>query len=380
METKINKKKMFYIATFYPKIEFYTLLELKFNMNPNIQRFHWLLSHGLVDHFNLIIFGLRLDNNQKYKTDNIEYTDLSLYKNKIFNNTTNIIKLIKEIKNNSKDGIVMLDAIQVKNSILVFLLGKMCGSKIISIVTDRPEDIYMNMLLRKKLSLFMIKKSDSLIVMSENMGNYYKTMGSNNYLVVDTIVEREINKLHLKKYVNNPNVISYAGYISKSYNVNVLVESVKYLEGFKVNLYGPIDPEYSQELNTTLQNDNICYGGVLDEDSLVDELQKSKFLINPRPVYHPSSDYAFPIKTSFYMRAGIPTISTKLSGISAIYFDYIHGIVYESAEELAQEILSINKKSTTDLFDLSVKAQEFITQNKNYKATSKLIFEHITSI
>lgn len=380
MEIINHKLMMFYVATFYPKKEFNNLLNLKLNMNPNIQRFHSLLTHGLKDYYNLIVFGLRKGIiNEQYNLEVNSYTDLSLYKSRHIYNLTKIYKLIKELKNSGKTGIMLLDIVQVKSSILVFFLGKVFGTKILSIVTDRPEDIYVTMPLRRKISLFMLKRSDSLIVFSRNMGEYYKTAFSKTYVVVDTIVEYKIKKIPFEKYENNADIISYSGYISKSYNIHVLIESMKYLGGFNLNLYGPIDPTYSYEFKLALQSDSVNYGGVLDEDLLVSKLQDSKFLINPRPDYHPSSAYSFPIKTSFYMRVGISTISTKLSGISSVYFNFIHGIEYTNAEELAIEIQSISKKPNTDLFNSAVKAQEYIKKNKNYKVVAKLIFEHISA-
>ena len=121
---------------------------------------------------------------------------------------------------------------------------------------------------------------------------------------------------------------------------------------------------------------NIHYNGVVDNASMVAELQqKANLLVNPRPTSIFYARYSFPSKVMEYLASGTPVLTTRLPGIPAEYFDYAYSFDGETAEEMAQTLKSVMSLSDAEKAELSARARTFVVEKKNSTIQAERILQ-----
>jgi len=133
----------------------------------------------------------------------------------------------------------------------------------------------------KPIARFVCKKSDIMIVLSENEKNklidLFKVSPEKIKVIpngIDTVDIKEIEKEKLKKEygIKDEKIILFTGRIIQDKNPEILIKSLAYLnkeERYKVMFVGPIEDEYKKELiNLAKTNEvdekNIIFTGSFD--------------------------------------------------------------------------------------------------------------------
>jgi glycosyltransferase involved in cell wall biosynthesis len=244
------------------------------------------------------------------------------------------------------------------------LFAKIKNLPFISLVTDRPVDIFPNSFSRKVISNNIIKFSSGYIFVTENMNQFYN-INKKPFTIINTVVEL---KPSTSNYAESSSelVLGYSGYISKTNRIDILIDAVNQLINVKLELYGAIESSYELEFEGSINSGKIDYHGVVDESTLIERLNRCHFVINPRDPIGVYTKYTYPIKTSFYLYLGIPFICTTLQGIPESHSNYIN---YENFMNSNQLKIILEEYFSTDYKVLKSKAiegQKFIIDNYNY--------------
>jgi glycosyltransferase involved in cell wall biosynthesis len=359
------------------EIEYLTKINEKFAFNVN--RYHKLIIEGLSLHCKITVFSFKNKNIKQNSLSSFsDYEDLSIP----FRNFTLFLKSMIMITRrlSERNTIIVADVLQLKHSFLLYLLSRIYQTKFVSIVTDRPEDIFVNSSIRLGLSNYLISKSEGYIFVTSAMDNIYNNKYRRPFIVINTVVEDLIIKLDYQKYYHNNHIVGYAGHISEENNVHILVDAIKKIPQFKLYLFGNISKEFENDFFSSIIDSNISYFGILEEKQLFSELRNCRFLINTRNLNMQYTLYTYPIKTSFYLSTGVPLISTELKGIPVDHFDFIFKINFENSEELSRQLLYYFDLSPQDTYDLGRKGQEFVNNMYSSKFISKKIFNFITEL
>ncbi len=268
--------------------------------------------------------------------------------------------------------------------IIFGLIMKFFNIKITCVLTDRngivlPTDSWLSRLL-KKLDFYLVKsivkRFDSFIVLSPYLLDVYGI--KRNSLVIPGVLSSTFIKKVEKskpKIVNGGRVnIVYAGGLNAMYGVAYLIDAVKMLpaKNFVLTLYGWGDlKENFLELS---KNDNrFHYGGLLNENDLIDKLIDADLLINPRPSNEAFSQSSFPSKLIEYLAIGRPILTTRLAGIPhslSTFFNYIDD---ESPSGICSAILSVTDSNKSVLESKSSLGQAYVKNSYSEEAIGKSI-------
>lgn len=208
----------------------------------------------------------------------------------------------------------------------IFFMNKLFGIGDLNIIIF-IHDIRPMMFQVEKVNLpayiQLFDAANSLIVPSENMGQYLREKGVNTPMTVQHLWDADTQM----NFQNDPSFkreINFAGddakfLISKNFPLD---------KDVVLNLYGKRNEEM-------VQADNIHYHGFLDEYDLLHELHKGGFgLVWTEEMYcREYMKYNASFKTSTYLRAGIPLIVHSSISCRKLIEDRHWGIVVDSLEE-----------------------------------------------
>jgi len=352
--------KLFYGAFITDEKSRDTIIKNRISFNYNVHRHHLLLTKGLqrIFELNTVGFGPK---NYRYYQESTKDPKFYFYSLDFINNIKKILQLFKTI---DKDSVLIADVLQLKSALILFLFAKIKNLPFISLVTDRPVDIFPNSFSRKVISNNIIKFSSGYIFVTENMNQFYN-INKKPFTIINTVVEL---KPSTSNYAESSSelVLGYSGYISKTNRIDILIDAVNQLINVKLELYGAIESSYELEFEGSINSGKIDYHGVVDESTLIERLNRCHFVINPRDPIGVYTKYTYPIKTSFYLYLGIPFICTTLQGIPESHSNYIN---YENFMNSNQLKIILEEYFSTDYKVLKSKAiegQKFIIDNYNY--------------
>ena len=139
-------------------------------------------------------------------------------------------------------------------------------------------------------------------------------------------------------------------------------------------IYGPGD--YVEELKAICAEDpRVEYGGMLLSSQVMEKEMEATLLVNPRPTGEEYVKYSFPSKTMEYMASGTPVLTTRLPGMPAEYFPYVHFIDEETPEGIARALKRVLSRSDSELFSQGMAARAFILKTRNNLVQAEKILD-----
>jgi glycosyltransferase involved in cell wall biosynthesis len=131
---------------------------------------------------------------------------------------------------------------------------------------------------------------------------------------------------------------------------------------------GEIENELRKKVKELNLENKVIFTGVVNYAELPDYLSVSDVLINP---FEPTlvTNLALPHKVLQYLATGIPTVSTKLSGLFESLGDSAGIYWVDSPNKIVEEVLEIKQQGVAESFAASELGKQFVNEFFNPKMT-----------
>lgn len=291
------------------------------------------------------------------------------------------------LRNIKHEKVIICSIMRIYQFVPILLISYLFFCKKITIACDIP---WMTMTqtkvskpsLKQKIIIRISKKLcsifDAYILLTESM-NKLLNPKKRPYIVVEGFCDINMaNKYNRLQEKYDKSVIIYAGGLNVKYGIGELIQAVEKIQNYDVELwlYGQGDIS----TNSLKFNTKIKCLGPRSNDEVVDSELKATLLVNPRPTGGEYTHYSFPSKTLEYMASGTYTLTTKLAGIPAEYFNYCGVIEDESSEGIEKAINAVLSLGREELHRRGVMAKEFVLANKNNVMQTKKVINLIQSL
>ena len=227
---------------------------------------------------------------------------------------------------------------------------------------------------RGKKSIELTKHIDSYVLLTEYM-KYPLKITDKPYAVIEGIVD--INReCHLNKSVrSDKKIIMYTGILNKQYGIRALLEAFSNIEDKSYELWLCGSGDLNEYIKTKSMEDNrIKFFGYVSKSKLLELEKDITVYINPRINEGEYTKYSFPSKTMEYLASGKPTIMYKLDGIPNDYDEHLFYVEGNSINDLKNKIVDVCNKNKIDLYEIGIKAREFVMNKKNCTTQAKKIY------
>lgn len=279
----------------------------------------------------------------------------------------------------TEDDYAICDCLNIANAYGMLLACKIRKIPIVTIVTDLPDMLSKNKILRV-INNGLFKAVDGFIFLTEQMNSRLNRKGK-PYIVMeghvdsDALLSKETEKWEKE---NGKKVIIYAGGIRELYGISYLAKG--FLEADIPNselwIYG--DGDFREKIIEIARNTpNIVYKGVCSNIEVVFAEMHAALLVNPRPSAPEYTKYSFPSKNMEYMVSGTPLLTTKLPGMPKEYYKYIYFINNETSDGIAKELRNILNTSFEEREALGKEARKFVLEKKNNLVQSEKIMRFL---
>ncbi len=268
-----------------------------------------------------------------------------------------------------KETVLLVDILDVSIVLGSILAAKIKKIKVIGIVTDIPDYLFVIGKLHAKLANFNIRLCDAYVLLTKQMAEVVNKRKSKPFLVMEGHVPTEVVDTDKETQKYKEEVCLYAGILDIRYGVADLVKGFLQanIPNAKLHLYG--EGNYKEELlKIAKENPSICYLGVKQNAKIVAEEKKVSLLINPRPTNQEFVKYSFPSKNLEYMVSGTPMLSTCLPGMPEEYNSYIFLIKDETAAGIATKLKEIFAMPREERAEFGKRAQQFVKTYKSEEA------------
>lgn len=161
-------------------------------------------------------------------------------------------------------------------------------------------------------------------------------------------------------------IILYSGVVSKTYQLDVLVNAFKMIDSKDMELWICGSGNYVRKLKEEIGMDKrIKYWGSLPTEEVARLQSESSILINPRQNKGEYTKYSFPSKIIEYLSAARPVIAYKLDGIPDEYYEFIISPQNDTPEELCNTILSVTRMPFEKRKKLGLEGRNFVINRTN---------------
>ena len=277
------------------------------------------------------------------------------------------------------DTYAVCDILDFAVTLGVYWACKLKRIKTAGIVTDLP-DMEFNGKLLRFFSNRLIKKSDALIMLTEQMNSRINPNGK-PYIVLEGHVDSEAplpEKQIPYETETGVRLVMYAGSLKKLYGIESLAKGFLQADipNAELRIYG--DGDYRPELEAlAAKHPTVKYMGVAKNAEIVRQEQKASLLVNPRPTAPEYTKYSFPSKNMEYMASGTPLLTTKLPGMPKEYYPYIYLLEDETPEGAAKALRDILSAPLSQRRKKGSAAREFVLKNKSNLTQAKKILEFL---
>ncbi len=275
-----------------------------------------------------------------------------------------------------KDKVIMNYSVYPPYSKATQIMGKLFHTKTCCIISDLPKYLYkmhetkgLKTFLNDHYSRKMEKLQmnfDSYILLTEHMA---KKMGIEDKpaVLVEGFSDSSIFENIKVSEKNGKKTVMYAGALSKSFNVDALLDGFMKVKGdYELWLFGYGDLiDYIGQCEK--EDSRIHYFGKVDRNILLEHQKKAHLLISVKSPEEDHANYAFPSKILEYMTSGTAVASTTVGGIPKEYFEYIYPIEGHSADDICNSIEKILSLSDEELIKKGSMALKYVEDYKNYK-------------
>lgn len=229
-------------------------------------------------------------------------------------------------------------------------------------------------------SNYLIRKSDAYIFITEAMREKYH-VGDKNSIVIEGLVDINENEESKAKSDYNKFLVMYTGSIYEKYGIGNLVKGFLDADIYdsELHIYG--DGDYRDALlDICKKHKNVVYYGTVLSSKIVEIQKNASLLVNPRPIEDEYTKYSFPSKNMEYMVSGTPVLTTDLPGMPKEYKDYVFIMEDYSHEGIKNKLIEISNMDKKELYEVGIKAREFVLTKKNNTVQASRIVEIINSL
>lgn len=266
-----------------------------------------------------------------------------------------------------KKTFAICDCLNIANAYGMLLACKLRRIPIITIVTDLPDMMSDNKILRG-VNNHLFSFMSGFVFLTEDM-NARLNRKKSPYIVLEGHVDSEIPSFDINEkweLIDGKKVIIYAGSILKLYGVQNLTEGFIKAEIPDAELWIYGDGDYRKELiEIEKKNCNVVYKGVCGNQEVVQAELRASLLVNPRPSTPEYTKYSFPSKNMEYMVSGTPLLTTNLPGMPKEYHDYVYLLENETPEGVAQSLKMIYQLPFEKRQQLAAQARKFVLREKS---------------
>lgn len=279
--------------------------------NPSNQNFHSKLIAYLQEKHKVQVISRRYYTSslfaKKTTTDNFYYP--GLINAPLLRNVTALLNSRKPAIEFSPDYIIV-DVLNITLMELALQIKRRTNAAIIGVVTDNPLNLTN---VNKYYSEHVFKRAlhcDAFIGLTNNLVKLFNTKHRPSLVVPGFL---PLQKAPLAS--GNEDYVYFGGALYARYGVDVLVETFKNPQPYKLKIagHGPLRREI---MNIT--NENVDFVGLVSPEEALKLSQNAQININPRPFDGALDEYSIPSKLIDYIFTGVPTLSTKNSVLEQI--------------------------------------------------------------
>ena len=287
-----------------------------------------------------------------------------------------LLKIISwGLLNSRKEKIIVIDILNTNISLSTAIYSRLLKIKLITIVTDLPEMIYIHksrLSIKDKLiisiSKYIMRKVDGFVFLTLAM-NERVNYKNKPFMIMEGLADFNITETNdYSRAESKYKILLYSGGLYEKDGIKALIEAFSGLSGkdYRLQIYGT--GELTDKIKEYTQKDpRITYFGYVDNSIIVNAQKKATILTNPRFSHEEYTKYSFPSKNIEYMASGTPLLTTKLPSIPVEYYDYIFLIENESIDGFRCAMQSILNKPRDELLKFGARAKEFIINRNNNK-------------
>lgn len=234
----------------------------------------------------------------------------------------------------------------------------------------KPKSIFSRILMQ--LNFYFLKRLlrfiDILIVISDYHQGYFKKYlrkGSKVIVISMFLDFQENNTVNVIK-CEDCFCICYAGTITESNGIELLIRASSQVSNISLSLYGFCTDEYKRKLGILaeqffLNNESFFIHGPISNDEIVKILRSQNLLVIPKVLDNRSNGY-IPSKLGDFLHSGVPVLCTDIAEMNNYIIDGINGFLVEAdAQAMADKINKIRNTPTEELKNIG----------RNGKVTSK---------
>lgn len=288
-----------------------------------------------------------------------------------------------------KDKVIMNYSVYPPYSKATQVMGRLFHTKTCCIISDLPKYLYkmhQTKGIETLLSDYYSKKMEKLqtgfdtyILLTEHMAKKMNIEDKPSILV-EGFSDGSIFENISCSSKNSKKTVMYAGALSKSFNVDALLDGFMKVEGdYELWLFGYGDLiDYIKECEK--KDSRIHYFGKVDRDVLLKHQKEAHLLISVKSPEEDHANYAFPSKILEYMTSGTSVASTTVGGIPKEYFDYIYPIKEHNSQGICKFLEDILQNEEEVFISSGEKSRNYALEQKSYKTQGKRIHDFLKQI
>lgn len=227
----------------------------------------------------------------------------------------------------------------------------------------------------KSIENIIIPKIKFGITVCNSIADYYKQKYNVHFTVIRNVPYR-VNKLVAG---DNENIILYQGAVNIGRGIDLMIDAMQFLEGYKLVIAGNGDVlDQMKDRATSLNlNEKVRFTGRLMPDKLALLTQKAALGLSLEENLGLNYFYALPNKLFSYIQAHVPVITSDFPEMKKIVENYGIGLTLKTRrpEELARQI-SLLLHDTERIQQMKVNLQ-FAANDLCWENESKLLTELI---
>lgn len=218
---------------------------------------------------------------------------------------------------------------------------------------------------------------DSLFVISKYIDNEIKKIyGIDNIIRIPILIDIDQYNSNGSKNKQRKKYFVYSG--SSSYPniaINVL-ETTKKLKSeginYKVIFTGMMTKEYKKQIDAYINDNSLSdlveYTGYLEEDKMVELMEKAMLLLAPVPS-DKQTMARFPTKLGYYLASGTPVLTCPVGDIGTYLTDEYNAYLVDQFDSsvIKEKIKKILTKNLTDHNKIGMNGRDTSFKNFDYK-------------
>lgn len=150
------------------------------------------------------------------------------------------------------------------------------------------------------------------------------------------VAEGLTNSENIQRPISRTHNFVYAGKLMRRFGIQRLLDAFAMLTDSRYRLIICGDGEMRAEVEAAaLQDERICYAGLLPPHRLKEIFANAGVLVNPRTSEDAYTRYSFPSKVIEYLQTGLPVVSNILDGMPPVYQTMVYCVENNSVAALA---------------------------------------------